>query len=98
MSTAITIRPSKDLRTKYAQISALSREGPVAITVNGRQDTVLMNHEEYFRQRRYISELEERLAFYAHLAQAADDEKLGRFQDAEEAFQDILNELESMEI
>ena len=37
MTGAISIRPSKDLRTNYAQISALSRENPVAITVNGKE-------------------------------------------------------------
>ena len=34
MISAISIRQSKDLRTNYAQISALSRENPVVITVN----------------------------------------------------------------
>ena len=37
MKSAISIRLSKDLRTNYAQISALSRENPVAITVNGKE-------------------------------------------------------------
>ena len=31
-------------RTNYAQISALSRENPVAITVNGKEDTVVLCH------------------------------------------------------
>ena len=44
MTSAISIRPSKDLRTNYAQISALSRENPVAITVNGKEDTVVLCH------------------------------------------------------
>ena len=44
MIGAISIRPSKDLRTNYAQISALSRENPVAITVNGKEDTVVLCH------------------------------------------------------
>ena len=44
MTGAISIRPSKDLRTNYAQISALSRENPVAITVNGKEDTVVLCH------------------------------------------------------
>ena len=35
MDRFISIRPSKDIRTNYAQISALTRENPVAITVNG---------------------------------------------------------------
>ena len=44
MTGAISIRPSKDLRTNYAQISALSRENPVAITVNWKEDTVVLCH------------------------------------------------------
>ena len=33
MDPTISIRPSKDLRNNYAQISALAKEHPVAITV-----------------------------------------------------------------
>ena len=45
------IRPSSDLRNKYQEISALARETkePVYITVNGREDTVLLNHALYGR-------------------------------------------------
>lgn len=38
MTQRLTIRPSKDLRTHYAQISAEAKENPVAITVNGREE------------------------------------------------------------
>ena len=98
MNHAISIRPSKDIRTNYAQISALTRENPVAITVNGKEDTVLLSHEDFIEQQNYISELEAKLAVYAHLAQAMDDIKLGRVQDADEAFDDILGELENLDI
>ena len=47
MTNSISIRPSKDIRTNYAQISALTRDNPVAITVNGKEDTVLLSHEDY---------------------------------------------------
>ena len=97
MKHAISIRPSKDIRTNYAQISALTRENPVAITVNGKEDTVLLSHEDFIEQQNYISELEAKLAVYAHLAQAMDDIKLGRVQDADEAFDDILGELENLD-
>ena len=50
MNHGISIRPSKDIRTNYAQISALTRQNPVAITVNGKEDTVLLSHEEYQEQ------------------------------------------------
>lgn len=94
MSKAISIRPSKELRNNYAQISSLSRHNPVAITVNGKEDTVVLSHEDYVEQLNYISELEARLSVYDHLAQAADDVKLGRVQDLDEAFDDILAELD----
>ena len=98
MNHAISIRPSKDIRTNYAQISALTRENPVAITVNGKEDTVLLSHEDFTEQQNYISELEAKLAVYAHLAQAMDDIKLGRVQDADDAFDEILGELENLNL
>ena len=98
MSPSISIRPSKDIRTNYAQISALTRQNPVAITVNGKEDTVLLSHEDFQKQLHYISELEAKLSVYSHLAQAMDDIKLGRVQRADDAFTDILGELESLDV
>lgn len=98
MNNAISIRPSKDIRTNYAQISTLTRSNPVAITVNGKEDTVLLSHEDYQDQQNYIAELEAKLAVYAHLAQAMDDVKLGRVQDADEAYDDIIAELENLDL
>ena len=93
MNPSISIRPSKELRNNDNQISALSRSNPVAITVNGKEDTVVLSHEDFVDQQQYIRELEARLAVYAHLAQALDDVKLGRTQAMDEAFDDILGEL-----
>ena len=98
MNNAISIRPSKDIRTNYAQISTLTRSNPVAITVNGKEDTVLLSHEYFQDQINYIAELEAKLAVYSHLAQAMDDVKLGRVQKADDAFDDIIAELENIEI
>ena len=98
MSNAISIRPSKDLRSNYAQISALSRKNPVAITVNGKEDIVVLCHDDYMEQQNYITELEAKLAVYSHLAQAADDVNLGRVQEVDAAFDDILSELDGLEI
>lgn len=98
MTNAISIRPSKDIRTNYAQISALTRSNPVAITVNGKEDTVLLSHEDFQDQQNYIAELEAKLAVYAHLAQAMDDVKLGRVQYADEAYDDIIAELENLDL
>lgn len=98
MNDSISIRPSKDIRTNYAQISALTRENPVAITVNGKEDTVLLSHEDFQAQKKYISELEAKLAVYSHLAQAMDDVKLGRVRSADETFDDITATLEKLDI
>ena len=98
MSGAISIRPSKDLRNNYAQISQLSRSNPVAITVNGKEDTVVLSHDAFVAQQNYISELEARIAVYSRLSQAMDDIKLGRTQDADSVFDDILNELDGLEL
>ena len=98
MSPNISIRHSKDIRTNYAHMSARTRQNPVAITVNGREDTVLLSHEDFQNQLRYIDALEAKLQVYSHLAQAMDDIKLGRVQSAENAFADILGELENLDV
>ena len=97
MTNSISIRPSKDLRTNYAQISALTRQNPVAITVNGKEDTVILSHNDYIEQQNYISDLEAKIAMYNHLAQAQDDIKLGRVQNLDDAFNVILEELDGLE-
>ena len=45
-----------------------------------------------------VAELEAKLAVYSHLAQAADDVRLGRVQDADDAYDDIIAELESLDL
>ena len=98
MSGAISIRPSKDLRNNYAQISQLSRSNPVAITVNGKEDTVVLSHDAFVEQQNYISELEARIAVYSRLSQAMDDVQLGRTQDADSVFDDLLKDLDGLEL
>lgn len=98
MSGAISIRPSKDLRANYAQISKLSRSNPVAITVNGKEDTVVLSHDAFVEQQNYISELEARIAVYSRLSQAMDDVQLGRTQDADSVFDDLLKDLDGLEL
>ena len=94
MNAAISIRPSRDLRSNYSQISALARQNPGAITVNGKEDTVVMSHESFMEQQNYIAEMEARLQVYAHLAQAEDDVKLGRVQPIEDVRRNLLRELD----
>ena len=98
MANIISIRPSKDLRNNYSQISDLSRKNPVAITVNGHEDIVIMCHEAYTEQQEYIEALEKRLAMYAHLLKAEDDIKLGRTENAEQAFDSILKQLDKIKL
>ena len=93
MTHRLYIRPAKNLRIHYSQISAEAKRNPVAITVNGREDTVILSHVQYMEQQRAMEEMQSRLSVYAHLAQAADDVKLGRIQPAQKAFADILQEL-----
>lgn len=92
MNPAISIRPSRDLQSNYSQISSLTRQNPVTITVNGKKDTVVMSYESFVSQQNYIAEMEAKLSVYSHLAQAADDIKLGRVQELNSACDDILNE------
>ena len=96
MNSAFSIRPSKDIRTNYAKISELSRKAPVAITVNGQEDTVLISHEAFVEQQMYINELEAKVAVYTHLAQSADDVQLGRVEKASEVFDSLREELKDL--
>ncbi|MBQ7889514.1 MAG: hypothetical protein IJ356_07115 [Erysipelotrichaceae bacterium] len=98
MSQSFSIRPSKDIRTNYAQISALTRENPVAITVNGKEDTVLLSHEDFINQMHYIHELEAKLEVYSHLALAMDDIKLGRVQSADDVFAELIEKINQVEL
>ncbi len=98
MNGEISIRPSKDIRTNYAKIAELAHQHPVAITVNGKEDTVLLSHEDYLRQQRTIAEMQERLALYAHLAQSQDDIKLGRVQTMDSAVENILKDIDNLEL
>ena len=96
MDSILSIRPSRELRNNYAQVSALCREHPVAITVNGREDVVLTDHAWFMRQQQYIAGLEEQLAFYAHLSQAEDDRQLGRTYTENEVFSELLSEIDKL--
>ncbi|MGI6781584.1 MAG: type II toxin-antitoxin system prevent-host-death family antitoxin [Acholeplasmataceae bacterium] len=93
MKKGISIRPSKDIRTNYAKISELSRTNPVAITVNGREDIVILSHEDYLDWINYIDLLEEKIKLYDQIAQSLDDIKLGRVYEQKEFMQSVLSEI-----
>ncbi len=94
----ISIRPSKDIRNNYAEISRLAKENPVAITVNGKEDLILLSHEAFADQQRLIDELQAKLELYKHLAESADDIKLGRVDSADAVFDDITREINELEL
>ena len=50
----MAIRPSKDLRNNYPEISKLCKERPVAITVNGRESLVAVSYEEYVKLTEFL--------------------------------------------
>ena len=44
----VQVRPSRDLRNKYPEISGIVKQhNPVIITNNGKGDTVLISMEDY---------------------------------------------------
>lgn len=94
----ISIRPSKDIRTNYAEISALAKQNPVAITVNGKEDTVVLSHAQYMEQQQTIADLQAKLDVYSHLACSQDDIIHGRMQSLDSAMNDIRRELSGLKL
>ena len=84
------IRPSADLRNHYSEIARQCRETrePVHITVNGRNDTVLLGAAEYAQMRAELDLLR-------MLAAADEDVAAGRVAPAEETFSDIRAKLQA---
>ena len=93
-----SIRPSKDIRTNYAEISALAKQNPVAITVNGKEDTVVLSHEQYMEQQQTIADLQAKLDIYCHLTCAQDDIIHGRMQPLSDAMDDIRKALSNLKL
>ncbi len=80
------IRPSADLRNKYAEVSKQAKEEqqPIFITVNGRGDSVLLNQAMY---ERLMSELE----LLRLLAEADQDVRSSQVIEAKQAF-DVIKQ------
>lgn len=83
-----SIRPSSDLRNRYPELSSLTKETgePIYITVNGREDTVLMGHTQYGKMK---AELE----LLKMLSEAQDDVDNGRTAPIRDTFADIRKSL-----
>lgn len=94
MTMPLAIRPSKDLRTNYAEISKLCKTQPVAVTVNGKQDIVILSHEDYVNNQIELARMRAELDIFNALAQAEDDIKLGRVSTLEEARAATLSRFE----
>ena len=79
-----TIRPSADLRNHYAEMSKLCRETrqPIHVTVNGREDTVLLGAHEFAQMR---AELE----LLRTLSEAEDDVRNARVAPMRHTFDGI---------
>lgn len=82
------IRPSSDLRNKYSEISSLTRDTKEAvfITVNGREDTVIMSHTQYGKMK---AELE----LLKMLFEAETDVINGNTAPVDDTFSDIRKSL-----
>ena len=97
MNLGLPTYPSEEIRANYVKISALAKESPVVITLDGKEDAVLISYEYFTKQSNHISDLEAKLGIYAYLAQGMKDAKLGRASDLEEAFDDVLKSPESLD-
>lgn len=84
------IRPSSDLRSHYKEVSDLCRQNPVAITVNGREDTVILSHEDFTRMEAEQAQLKAELALLSALAQAEEDIKAGKIYSPVDARNEAL--------
>ena len=98
MNLTLSIRPSRDLRNNYSKLSKLTRENPVAITVNGKEDTVVMSYEQFTSLQSKITNLEDKLSLYEHLAMSEDDIKLGRVQSSDVVYDELLKEIDNYEL
>ena len=83
------IRPSSDLRNKYAEMSKLCKESrePIYLTVNGRGDTVLLGITEY-------NQMKSELELLRTLAEADEDVENGKVTPIRESFLSIRKSLE----
>ena len=98
MNLTLSIRPSKDLRNNYSKLSKLTKENPVAITVNGKEDTVVMSYNQFTCMQNQLASLEDKLSLYEHLAMSEDDIKLGRVKSSDEVFDELLKEIADYEL
>lgn len=87
----MNIRPSSALRNEYSEMSKFCKERgePIFLTVNGREDTVLLGVREYERQQALLELLN-------MLDESQDDIKCGRVFTHEEAMERIDIKLQEL--
>lgn len=76
-------------------ISQLAHTAPVAITVNGKEDIVVLGHENFVDMCNQIETFRQREYFYEMLEQSEDDIAGGRTIDGIEFFDKFLNDLKN---
>lgn len=83
-----TIRPSADLRNHYAEMSKICRETrqPIHVTVNGREDTVLLSAADF-------AQMQAELALLRTLSEAEEDVRNGRVAPLRATFDGIRDAL-----
>ena len=87
-----TIRPSSDLRNRYAEVSRQCKElrKPIHITVNGRGDTVLLSEAEFER-------MQTELELLRSLSLSQEDIEQGRVEPLGSLFDDLRSRLRGKE-
>lgn len=84
------IRPSSALRNEYNEIAKICKEQgvPVYLTINGREDTVLMSVDEYERL--------ERAELLCRLQELESDIKENKTVPVENVFAELRNKLKAI--
>lgn len=84
------IRPSSALRNEYNEIAKICKEQrvPVYLTINGREDTVLMSVDEYERL--------ERAELLCRLQELESDIKENKTVPVETVFAELRNKLKAI--
>lgn len=86
----LIIKPSRELRNNYAALSQLCKKNyAVAVTVNGAQDTILVDYESQMRLLEDYERVKARLRLYDELAKSEEDRRAGRTFPAEEVFREL---------
>lgn len=94
----LIIKPSRELRNNYAELSKLCKNNySIAVTVNGAQDTMLVNFNDQMKLLEDYEKVKARLRLYDDLARSQDDIQMGRIFASENVFSEVLDKIERFE-